>query len=269
MAVVLKNRMLGVEGLRPSRFNIADVREEADQIRRQGLAELETARTEAARILEQAKTKAEQLQAEAKEQGRKAGIEQGLAEGREAGQKRALEESRKQHAEQAAELRKSLEDLLTKFDRERHELVSRAYRDLLALALAIAEKVIRRTVEHDPEAVLASVRSAVDLVASSHQVVVRMHPVDLESLEQLDPQHAEFCAGMENVKFVADPSVERFGCLVRSAGGEVDGRIATQIEMIAKHLVPGMEARTEAWSRVPAVQEAPDAPPQSEDDPTA
>ena len=251
MAVILKKKFVGIDEPRPVRFNLADIRAEAHAILEQARSELAGARTQAHQIIQQASAEAEEIkrktETQARENGYHEGYEKGQAEGRRTGHDQALEESRKQFTEQTSQLQQALQALLTDFDRRRHDLISEAHQDLLGLAVAMAEKIVRTRIEVDPPAVLNLVRSAVDLLASRTAVRIRMNPIDLEALKLLDGQEAERVLGLQDVAFVGDEAVERGGCVIATEGGEVDARIATQIDALVRHIVPAMSEKIKSW----------------------
>jgi len=247
MAVVLKNKVVGSREIRPARFSLADVRAEADAIVGQAHRELDEARARAEAVVNEAHLQAEDIKRQAEAQGRRDGYEKGLAEGREIGAQQALEEARKDFNDQARQLGAALEELLSNVDRQRHGLITQAQQELLALAVAIAEKIVHRRIEFDSEAVLANVRSAVELVAGSTAIRIRMHPTDLQRLKLFDQGSVEKYFAFEQITFVEDDGIEPGGCVLGTAGGEIDAQVSTQIESIARHFAPTSAEKIKSW----------------------
>lgn len=109
-----------------------------------------------------------------------------------------------------------LESIAAEFARDRE-------RDLQAVALAVARKLVRRELEASPELVGTLVGQAIELLPLDHALDVRLHPDDLRTLganvESLVP------AGRSvRVQWIADASVEKGGFLVESPARIVDGR---------------------------------------------
>ena len=248
MAVVLKKKLIGSDIPSGSRFSLADVRIEASQILKKARSELDQARAEASRIVEEARKEAERVCADAHAEGKESGFAKGLDEGRAAGREEALEQGRKDYAEKTSVLQEMLSRLVADLEHQRHELISDAHQDVLALVCAIAAKVIRKTIEVDDEAVLNVVKAAVDMVAARSEIQVAMHPSDIDRLKLMDPDGAARYCGNGQVCFVGDERIECGGCVVRTAGGEIDAQIGTQINTIISHVVPNMSDQINVWS---------------------
>ncbi len=99
------------------------------------------------------------------------------------------------------------------------------------LALRIAEKVLGAAVEARPELVLDVTRGALRRITEPLPATVLVNPEDVElvrgALAELNAEHG----GELQVR--AERRVERGGCVVTTAAGEVDARIAAQLERAA------------------------------------
>ncbi len=106
----------------------------------------------------------------------------------------------------------------------------------LAVATAIAERIIRREVARDPQITLSLVKEALELAAGSPQIKLRLHPDDLETLgDRVDVLAVELArAGAAQI--VADPAIERGGCRVDTRFGSVDQQFSAQVARIAEEL---------------------------------
>jgi len=253
MGTILKKESMGVNDVRTSRFNLVDIEVEAKNIVARANAELDRAKAEARDLLEAARAEAEVLHENAREEGYKVGYDEalvkGFEDGRQTGHDQALDESRKTFTQQANELRIALLELLSSFNRQRHGLISGAQQDLLALALAISEKVTRQHIDADPTRITASMKSAVELVASRSVVHIRMNPREMERLNLFDEATAKTLFGLAQVKFIADETVEPNGWIVQTAGGEIDGQVSTQVTRIVEQLAPNRADDVARWQK--------------------
>ena len=112
-------------------------------------------------------------------------------------------------------------------------------RQVLDLACELARHVVRRELSIDPNIVLPVVRESLGmLVMDGKPALIRVNPQDLEALQ---PSIAEEFA-QPSLTWLADPLVERGGCLVESAGTVVDGTLATRWQRALANL--GIET---AW----------------------
>lgn len=95
-------------------------------------------------------------------------------------------------------------------------------RGVLELACELARQVVRHELSVNPNVLQPVVREALGLLgAETKSAVIRLHPLDLEVLEE--PTRAEF-AGMA-LTLLPDATLSRGGCVVASAGSVVDGTL--------------------------------------------
>jgi len=107
----------------------------------------------------------------------------------------------------------------------------------LPLARKMAERIIGRAVELDPSILGEIVGQA---LAASHMregcMVLRVHPEDLPAVDQSRPRWSQKLATTTSVRVVSDPSVERYGCVVETPVGRLDGRLQTQLDALERAL---------------------------------
>lgn len=181
--------------------------------------EVIAASTEALRILQTAEIEAAQVRASTqavREEARRAGY----AEGYERGASEWAQAVRTARASVAA-------------------AVEAAKPQIVRMALRIAEKVLRRKLETEPEALLPMVDEALRSLSAQHQskVVLRAHPEDRPVLESRLKHWLERNPGMASLQVVADDSFRRGGCRIESDFGMVDATIDTQLRVIERHLL--------------------------------
>jgi flagellar assembly protein FliH len=153
--------------------------------------------------------------------GYQAGYEQGHAKGVEQGRAEARKE-----AERVIAIADSFKGALNAAQGEVAET-------LVALALDIAQQVVRQHVQHDPTALLAAAREVIAaepaLSGAPHLIV---SPADLPIVEAYLMD--ELRARGWNVR--TDAAIERGGCRAQAATGEVDATIGTRWERVAAAL---------------------------------
>jgi flagellar assembly protein FliH len=153
--------------------------------------------------------------------GYQAGYEQGRAQGFEQGQAEA-------HAE-AAQLAALAETFKAALDNAQHELSE----TIVALALDIAQQVVRQHVQHDPTALIAAAR---EVMATEPALVgapaLIVSPADLPVVEAYLLEELQTRGW--NVR--TDPAIERGGCRAVSTTGEVDAGIGTRWERVTAAL---------------------------------
>ncbi|WP_205962479.1 flagellar assembly protein FliH [Paraburkholderia phosphatilytica] len=104
---------------------------------------------------------------------------------------------------------------------------------LVALALDIAQQVVRQHVQHDPTALLSAAREVLStepMLTGAPQLIVS--PADLPVVEAYLLEELQ----TRGWTVRTDASVERGGCRAAAASGEVDAGIATRWERVAAAL---------------------------------
>jgi flagellar assembly protein FliH len=201
----------------PTAFRFTDLDDAAAR-------ELEAARLQADEILAAARLEAAALQEEALERGR--------------AQARAEFD-----AAVAAEVEKRMQVLTPtvrqiahSLDTARAECLTRWENAGLDVALAIAQRIIRREVQQTPQIGLALVRESLELAAGSTEIKLLMHPADVTDLSSaLETLLAELGV-LGRCEIVSLDSIERGGCRVETRCGSIDQQFETQLARIAEEL---------------------------------
>lgn len=220
-------------------LDLGDIARQAELLREQAQARADKI------ILDAEKTREDLINSgfeQGERNGHAVGYREGLAKGEEEGRQRATVEAR----QQLETIENAWVTALDDFADKRHHLLVESKESVLRLALAIAERVIHRQIEMDDRVVLAQVEHALRLVGRPTRVTVLIHPEDGAMVRRALPTISARFGAIEHVLCEEDESVERGGCRVMTdEGGEIDASIRTQIERIARTLLPG-SARLEA-----------------------
>ncbi|MBK9120304.1 MAG: hypothetical protein IPM18_11985 [Phycisphaerales bacterium] len=203
---------------------------------------------EAARILARAQREAEGLRAATekhlaaeRESQRRNGYEEGFRAGQAAGRAAALEEGRQAARTAAAadlqQLTAALGGALQDYEQRRHTLLAEAETGLLAVAVAIAERVCKTAALHSGTVARANVRALLELVRHQHDLEFHLHPEEAALLRDELPQLAQQIAGADHVRIVPDTAIGRGGCVLHSRAGAVDATLETQLRQVAESLV--------------------------------
>jgi flagellar assembly protein FliH len=156
---------------------------------------------------------------------------------------------REGHAEGRAEAAAALAGLLVAGRAEADAMLARVEPTALALAARMAEKIVGRAVALDPGVMAAIAAEALAACRTrGGGVQLRVHPDDLEAVEAARAALAAPLGGADALELVADESVGRHGCVVDTAVGRVDARLATQLEALRRAL----EARDSDGATAPA-----------------
>lgn len=234
-------------------IDLGDLRRHADRL-------AEDASKRAAAIMDEAKRERERLIAGGREQGLAAGLAEGRAQGHKEGlvegRAKAFEESRKSLAELDAAWQRALGEL----EAARSGLLASAREDLIALALEIASRIVKRRIELDPRAIADQLEAVLTHTMRGTRPTLRVHPDDLALAREALPGLLKRLTPGTDADLDADPSLARGSCVLKTTRGVIDASIATQLARMTEILLPGQQANAEA----PAVPGTAAAPSESE-----
>lgn len=171
----------------------------------------------------------EAIHQDAWQTGHDAGLDAGYAEGRAAGLLEGREAGRTEALEQFSVAWQPLAELAQHFAAGLDALETRLSGELLALALALAERMVAAHVQCDERAVEALLGEALASVPSTlARGRLRVNPADLEVaqvfLEQERPQ--------TQWQWVGDDSIERGGCMLDSPNLTLDLTLSARREAL-------------------------------------
>ena len=107
----------------------------------------------------------------------------------------------------------------------------------MAVALEVAQKLVAE-MPISAEMVEAAIQDALGQVEGTAQVTVRLHPADLEILQNSNSLLLENMQGATEFRFLGSPEVTRGGCLVQTRFGVVDARRETKFDLLKQNLLP-------------------------------
>jgi flagellar assembly protein FliH len=203
--------------VQPVAFNFEDMNDRANEY-------LETVRGEAAKIVQQAHQQAEQVRRQAEAAGRAAAVE--------AAQK-SLDE---RIAGQLRDFISALDRLVAEANEAKAEWLSRWEQSAVAVAAAIAQRVIRRELAQHPEISLDWIRESLRLAAGAAEITLHLNPSDYELLGGGAEKLAQSLGNLSPTNIVADPEVSAGGCVIQTSLGQIDQQIESQLARIQDEL---------------------------------
>lgn len=183
--------------------------------------DLKDAKDQAAAILGKAKAEKEAIEMEAYRKG----LEQGQAQG----QMMAV----KKIEPLLDTLAKGIEDL----KKMRHLIIEKHQDQIIEILLLVAEKVIHRRIQLNPEIVLDTVKSSCSHLMETDEIRLRLHPSDFEHIRDIERILTKNLSGNRNIHFIEDTSLDRGGIVVETEFGEIDASIRSQIELVKETLL--------------------------------
>ncbi len=179
-------------------------------------------------VLRQAHQRAEALARQAEAEGYAAGYNKGYAEG--------LEIARRALDQEVANVRSVAQALA----QARQQMLESLEGEIVALALAIARKVVEEEADHNEHVIVRMVQKAVRQLGQRGPYRIRLNPKDARHLAERWRAQDDL-DGVE-WELVPDERVAPGGCILESGAATVDARLDTQFDLIQKALLGDREA---------------------------
>lgn len=107
----------------------------------------------------------------------------------------------------------------------------------VGLAVEIARFIVMRELETDSSIIITHVQKALGQINGIEDVRIRVHPSDLDLLQDarvaIQSQHSD----IRQMSFTADETIERGGCIVETPLGSIDAQIRTQLDKIREAML--------------------------------
>ncbi len=153
-------------------------------------------------------------------------IEAARLQGFDAGQASIRHSAAAQVEAMQVKLARSLEELTGLRLRSRRE----AEQDVVALALAVARRILHRELTVEPEALLGLVKAALDKMEAREVHQVRVSRADVAMLRQFFEQMGP----PQRIEVVADANLAPGGVIIESSRGTLDASVETQLVEIER-----------------------------------
>jgi len=196
----------------------------ATGISREAAEVMRAAREEAERILAHARQEAHTVAAEAERQR-----ERVVAEAREATVAQVRQEEQEAFRREVAEFRARLEAA-------QETTLEGLTQDMAALVADIAEQVIYKAVEADPEATLRAVREALRELPGGGRVRVLVPEEDETTVTEQRAALLTVLREAKDLQVVPDAKLQRGGCIAYSDKGEIDARLETRLRAVREEI---------------------------------
>lgn len=225
-------------------FSFADVEAQAAEIE-------QAAQSRAAEIVNLARKQAEQHAVQARAAAHAAGEQAGYAAGLQKARRDAAESALNEARVELDQLRSALSAALTDFATAKRRLLAEAESGLIALALAVARRVCKTAVGAASDIALANARHLIDLARAEADLVLHVHPQELEAIRDRLPQLLRDVECSQHVDLTADPEIARGGCILKGRHGLIDAQINTQLDRLAAVLLGAETPDPAAGSAAP------------------
>ncbi len=166
------------------------------------------------------------------EQGYIDGFEKGVGEGKEAGYKEGVELGKTQGQEEVKPLideqLTQLRSLVESLHEPLKQVDKQAEKQLVQLTALLAEAVIYQELKTSPEIILQSLKQAIDALNEEQQKVrIHLNPDDIELIKE---SYGEQTIIDNNWQLIAEPTLERGGCEVKTTQSSIDMTMKTRVK---------------------------------------
>lgn len=121
-------------------------------------------------------------------------------------------------------------------DTLRETVIHNSVGEIRELVVAIAEKIIRHSVEQQDATILLTVEEAIDRAVKSGEYIIYVHPDDYQRVLEKAPDFVSAINGLNNIVVKRDPKIGRGGCLLESDNCTVDATISSQLDVIHREM---------------------------------
>jgi flagellar assembly protein FliH len=200
-----------------SEFNLQDMSHHASTY-------LDRVKQQAAQIIQDARRQSLQVQAQIERETRQTALAEAHAVVRE--------ETR----EQLATLLPALQHAADALEQHKNAWIRQWEQNLVRLAVAVAQRVVRRELTRQPDISRQWIREALELAAGSPHVTLHLHPADWEALGCEREEFVAQFGRLAPTDIVADPTISQGGCRVVTQHGYIDQQLETQLARMEAEL---------------------------------
>jgi len=179
-------------------------------------AVLKSAHIQADKLLKESEKRIAAMEQEAYDKGYLKGKEDGWHAGKNEADK--IYESARKVLQQA-------EDIRQKVFRNTEE-------ELVELAIEIAEKLVCRQLDLNPDTVMDIARSAYLQVMDCQQVIIYVAPEQVEILEARKQEIGTQLYSTKRLQIIGDPNIKSGGCRVETEQGYIDATVPAMLKQL-------------------------------------
>jgi flagellar assembly protein FliH len=194
------------------------LRQEAEEEAKAIVAEAEK------RVAELEATAGSRLEAAEREAAKK-----GREDGREEGYKEGVAE--------AERLVGRLHVILDRAMEKRADILQETEAQVVELVLLVAKKVVKVISENQKSVVIQNIQQALRKLKTKSDVIVRVNLADLQLATEHVKDFVQLTENAKKMQIVEDSTVDRGGCVIETDFGEIDARIASQLNELEERIL--------------------------------
>lgn len=118
----------------------------------------------------------------------------------------------------------------------RETIIANSSREILDFTVAIAERIVRISVQEQDVTIIATIEEALRRAVKSDEFSIFIHPDDYAAVSAKSGEIIAGISGLNNIVLRQDKTVERGGAKIESDNCTIDATIAGQFEMIREEI---------------------------------
>lgn len=203
------------------KYNIDEIKE---NIRESLYDEIEKERN---KIINNGKIEVDKIKLEARKKGYKLGYKEGHESGYKEGINKAKEEGRA--------IKNNAINLIKESEKHVDEYLEENKKEIINLAINIAETIVHSTIDESSEDVLMLVKPILEQYDKKDNIIITCNPENHSNIMKHLNKLESICP---NAKFIIleDDSLERNGCIIENKDQVIDLQIKKQIEAILEEI---------------------------------
>jgi len=190
-------------------------------------------------------TKEDKLKREGFEKGYKEGFNKGYLEGHKKGYKDGFDKGKKEAENKYKKLEAKLESdfqekiqalnsFLKNLEEETKNLIINMDKEVLKLALDIANKMVLKEIQIDSEVPLRIIKDALNYIAEGTELHIKVNPEEYKFLEE---NFSKYFPPSQKIKLIPDESISKGGVFIETSLGVIDATFEKRWEKLLKTLL--------------------------------
>ena len=155
-------------------------------------------------------------------------------QGLEEGNRRATELLQSEYVRRTELEEGKINDVLKKAEHHLKELSPHIENGLLQFAVGVAEQIVRKEIKTDRTVVLNTIREGIKNISGVEKITIRIHPSHKIIVQKNKTSIQSISESLRDIRIETDDTIEPGGCIIESDIGNVDARVATQLEQVKK-----------------------------------
>lgn len=145
---------------------------------------------------------------------------------------RGKKEAEQKFSKQGQDFLKAINDIV----REKQAMLQDSKKDILTLAVSIAEKIIGQELSIHPQGILHIVEESLRRVTDRDKITIKANPQDVLYLNQHRDELLQKMPDVKNLEIIEEDRLQSGSCIIETSMGYIDSSISSKMDIIKKAL---------------------------------